>query len=84
MTVSDVSILTLSKPSSTGNAPYVPWQRLYFLPLPHGHFSFRPILVRSPRTVRFSAHQAQVQAGGCALCQLVRVVIVPAFRKLVG
>ena len=62
-------------PSNIARPPYAPWQRLYLRPLPHGHFSLRPIFPRSSRIVRRSAHRAQVQAGGCSLCQLVRVVI---------
>lgn len=62
-----------------------PWQRFHFLPLPQGHFSLRPILVRSPRTVRLSWHLAQVQAGGCSLCQLVLVVIeTKSFLELIS
>ena len=50
---------------------HFPWQRLYFLPLPQGHFSLRPILWSASVTMwRFSSHRAQVQAAGCAAYQL--------------
>lgn len=56
--------------------PQLPWQRLYFFPLPQGHLAFRPIFPLSFLMDFFSVHHAQVQAGGCSLCQEVRVVIV--------
>ena len=50
---------------------YFPWQRLYFLPLPQGHFSLRPILWSASWTIwRFSSQSAQVQALGCSEYQL--------------
>lgn len=33
---------------------YLPWQRLYFLPLLHGHLALRPIFPVSGCMVRFS------------------------------
>ena len=50
---------------------YVPWQRLYFLPLLQGHFSLRPILRFWSRFINFFSSQVlQVQAGGCSEIQL--------------
>ena len=43
---------------------YLPWQRLYFLPLLQGHLALRPILPWSGCMVRFSLQEAQVQAAG--------------------
>jgi len=43
---------------------YLPWQRLYFLPLLQGHLALRPILPWSGCIVRFSLQKAQVQAAG--------------------
>jgi hypothetical protein len=44
---------------------------LYFLPLPQGHLSLRPILLGFwVAKVRFSWHWTQVQAWGCSAYQL--------------
>ena len=52
-------------------AVQLPWHLLYFLPLPQGHFSFRPIFRPSVRSiVRFSSQYVQVHAGGCSAYQL--------------
>ena len=57
---------------------YLPWQRLYFLPLPQGHFSLRPILWPASWTMwRFSSHSAQVQAVGCSAYQLGLTILQP-------
>src|SRR5690348_16856743 len=44
--------------------PYLPWQRLYFLPEPHGHGSLRPTLSAS----RFTAVPGGAPAGACSVC----------------
>ena len=54
---------------------YLPWQRLYFLPLLQGHLALRPILPWSGCMVRFSLQKAQVQAAGWSLYQLVLVAM---------
>lgn len=44
---------------------------MYFLPLPQGHLSLRPILLGFwVAKVRFSWHWTQVQAWGCSAYQL--------------
>jgi len=54
---------------------HTPWHLLYFLPLPQGHFSFRPIFRPSRRCIaRFSSQLKQVHAGGCAVYQLVLTI----------
>src|SRR5262249_16789371 len=40
-----------------------PWHFLYFLPLPHGHGSFRPTFGSSRRTVLTSASSPPTRAG---------------------
>jgi hypothetical protein len=60
---------------------YLPWHRLYFRPLPQGHFSLRPIL--RPACcfiVRFSSHSAQVQAAGCSVNQLA-LTMLPLYKQ---
>ena len=51
-------------PTCKTKSRYLPWQRLYFLPLLQGHLAFRPIFPWSGCMVRFSLQNAQVQAVG--------------------
>ena len=52
--------------SETNEEAYAPWHRLYFFPLPQGHFSLRPIFRPACRLMAFfSPHSLQVQARGC-------------------
>jgi hypothetical protein len=55
---------------SRGPVAHCPWHLLYFLPLPQGHFSFRPILPCCRFMNRFSSQLKQVHAGGCKAYQL--------------
>ena len=63
------------EPVDVSRIRYLPWQRLYFLPLLQGHLALRPILPWSGCMVRFSLQNAQVQAAGWSLYQLVLVDI---------
>ena len=75
MLVKEVSITDEQKHSIQKSQG--PWHFLYFLPLPQGHFSFRPILPDAFIFIRFDSwHFTQVQATGCSLCQLVRDVTI--------
>ena len=57
---------------ATGQLAHCPWHLLYFLPLPHGHFSFRPILPCCRLMNRFSSQAKHVHAVGCSVYQLER------------
>ena len=81
------ALMTGDKRKTLGVEPkrqwcYWPWQRLYFLPLPQGHRSLRPILWSEPWTMcRFSSHWAQVHALGCCAYQL-GLTMVHLFSRL--
>ena len=47
------------------------WHFLYFLPLPQGHGSLRPIFPWRLTIPFFSSHSLQVHAGGCEENQFV-------------